>query len=174
MKRLIAILALIAIAAWWFWPRDHQQTDAVSPAMDARKNQPTPREESDSPETTRSEIVLVPVSVESERLLDPQASARDDLEVMTVLVGEYRRLLGGNPVGDNDEITAALAGANPKHLALVSPAVTKRAAPQGQLLDRWGVPYFFHARSGTSMEIISAGPDGMLHTEDDLQGGDPE
>lgn len=173
MKRLIAILALIVIAAWWFWPRDHQQTDAVAPAMDARKNHPREPEEV-SLETPEAGLTLVPVSAESERLLDPQASARDDLEVMTVLVGEYRRLLGGNPVGDNDEITAALAGANPKHLALVSPAVTKRVAPQGQLLDRWGVPYFFHARSGTSMEIISAGPDGMLYTEDDLQGGDPE
>jgi hypothetical protein len=141
--------------------------------MDARNSQPLPREEV-SPETPDAGLTLVPVSAESERLLDPQASARDDMEVMTVLVGEYRRLLGGNPVGDNDEITAALAGANPKRLALVSPAVTKRVAPQGQLLDRWGVPYFFHARSGTSMEIISAGPDGMLHTADDLHGGDPE
>lgn len=173
MKRLIAILALVLIAAWWFWPREHQTTDAVSPAMDARNSQPLPREEV-SPETPDAGLTLVPVSAESERLLDPQASARDDMEVMTVLVGEYRRLLGGNPVGDNDEITAALAGANPKRLALVSPAVTKRVAPQGQLLDRWGVPYFFHARSGTSMEIISAGPDGMLHTADDLHGGDPE
>jgi len=173
LKRLIAILALIVIAAWWFWPRESRDTDAVSPAMDAQKNQPREREEV-STETPDPGLTLVAVSEESERLLDPQASARDDMEVLTVLVGEYRRLLGANPVGDNDEITAALAGANPKHLALVSPAVTKRVAPQGQLLDRWGVPYFFHARSGTSMEIISAGPDGMLHTEDDLQGGDPE
>jgi hypothetical protein len=173
LKRLIAILALVLIAAWWFWPRENEPTDAVSPAMDARKNHPREREEV-SPETPDAGLTLVPASAESERLLDPQASARDDVEVMTVLVGEYRRLLGGNPVGDNDEITAALAGKNPKRLALVSPAVTKRVAPQGQLLDRWGMPYFFHARSGTSMEIISAGPDGMLHTADDLQGGDPE
>jgi hypothetical protein len=172
LKRLIAILALVLIAAWSFWPRENEPTDAVSPAMDARNNQPLQREEL-SPETPDAGLTLVPVSAESERLLDPQASARDDMEVMTV-VGEYRRLLGGNPVGDNDEITAALAGANPKRLALVSPAVTKRVAPQGQLLDRWGMPYFFHARSGTSMEIISAGPDGMLHTADDLHGGDPE
>lgn len=174
MKRLVAILALIVIAAWWFWPRESRDTDAVSPAMDAQKYQPTLSQESASPETPRSELVLVPVSAESERLLDPQATARDDLEMLTVLVGEFRRLLGENPVGDNDEITAALAGANPKHLALVSPSVTKRVAPQGQLLDRWGHPYFFHARSGSSMQIISAGPDGMLRTKDDLQGGDPE
>lgn len=173
MKRLIAILALILIAAWWFWPRENEPTDAVFPAMDARNNQPLQRDEL-SPETPDTGLTLVPISAESERLLDSQASARDDMEVMTVLVGEYRRLLGGNPVGDNDEITAALAGKNAKQLALLPSKVLERVAPQGQLLDRWGMPYFFHARSGTSMEIISAGPDGMLHTADDLHGGDPE
>ena len=37
----------------------------------------------------------------------------------------------------------------------------------GELLDRYGTPYFFHAESGTRMTITSAGPDKKIHTPDD-------
>jgi hypothetical protein len=173
LKRIIAILALVIVATYWFWPRAPQLKDLASAQMDTRESAST-RREGVSSETSVAVPVLAAVSAESERLLNPQASASDDLEVMTVLVAEYRRLLGGNPVGDNDEITAALAGNNRSHIAMLTTQVFARVAPQGQWLDRWGMPYFFHARSGTSMGIISSGPDGILHTADDLHGGDPE
>lgn len=74
----------------------------------------------------------------------------------------------GNPVGDNDEITAALAGDNPLHFAFIAPnhpAIDAR----GQLCDRWGTPFRFHQLSGTEMEIRSAGPDRRFGTADDVE-----
>jgi hypothetical protein len=43
--------------------------------------------------------------------------------------------------------------------------------PQGQLVDRWGTPLFFHALGGGRYEIRSAGPDKKLWTSDDLERG---
>ncbi|MBS0660075.1 MAG: hypothetical protein JSR82_17690 [Verrucomicrobia bacterium] len=64
-------------------------------------------------------------------------------------------------------ITRDLLGANPKNTRFVDPAsVTVNA--RGEMLDAFGHPYFFHAISGTRMEIRSAGPDGRLFTEDDI------
>jgi len=39
---------------------------------------------------------------------------------------------------------------------------------QGEMIDPWGTPYFFHQISGTQMEIHSAGPDHVMWTSDDL------
>ncbi|MEO6244503.1 MAG: hypothetical protein ABIQ12_03625 [Opitutaceae bacterium] len=74
----------------------------------------------------------------------------------------------GNPVGENGEITAALSGANPLRFAFLPrghPAVN----PRGELCDRWGTPFRFHALSGQQMEIRSAGPDRTFGTPDDAQ-----
>jgi hypothetical protein len=38
----------------------------------------------------------------------------------------------------------------------------------GELMDRWGTPIFFHALSKDQMEIRSAGPDRVMWTADDV------
>jgi hypothetical protein len=43
-----------------------------------------------------------------------------------------------------------------------------RTVRGGQLVDRWGTPYWFHPNSGNQMEIRSAGPDKNLFTLDDV------
>jgi hypothetical protein len=72
----------------------------------------------------------------------------------------------GNPVGDNAAITAALAGKNPLNFQFI-----RRDHPSinasGELCDRWSTPFFFHALSGTRLEIRSAGPDRQMYTADD-------
>ena len=40
----------------------------------------------------------------------------------------------------------------------------------GELVDRWGTPYFFHQLSKNNMEIRSAGPDRVMWTGDDVIG----
>lgn len=82
-------------------------------------------------------------------------------------VRDYRAAFGANPVGLNKEIARALLGDNPRGARFLDPA-TARLNAQGELLDDWGHPYFFHALSGTVMEIRSAGPDGRVFTPDDL------
>jgi hypothetical protein len=43
-----------------------------------------------------------------------------------------------------------------------------RVNGQGQLIDNWGTPFFFHSLSRNEMEIRSAGPDRRMWTTDDL------
>ena len=44
------------------------------------------------------------------------------------------------------------------------PAINRR----GELCDRWGTPFFFHAESAKQMSIRSAGPDKKMWTDDDV------
>jgi hypothetical protein len=91
------------------------------------------------------------------------------VEILETLIGDFARALGGNPIGENEEIVAALQGENAKSLRFF-PAQHPALAPDGKLLDRWGTPWVFHALSGRHMEILSAGPDRQTGTQDDLHG----
>lgn len=86
-----------------------------------------------------------------------------------MVLTDYRRALGENPVGENEEITLCLLGGNAKHLRFLQ--VGHRAIDSsGRLCDRWGTPFFFHALSSRQMLIRSAGPDREHDTDDDLSG----
>ena len=81
---------------------------------------------------------------------------------------QYASVFGGNPVGTNPEITLALMGENPKHINFLSRADGNRVNSNGELVDLWGTPYFFHQLSAKVMEIRSAGADRKMWTDDDL------
>lgn len=83
------------------------------------------------------------------------------------MVGSYHTLYGQNPVGTNAEIMKALMGANPRG-AILGPPPGQSLNANGELIDPWGTPYFFHQLSGDDMQIISAGPDKTMGTPDDL------
>lgn len=102
--------------------------------------------------------------------LTPVPAARTpETEVARVrlILRDYRAAFGSNPTGSNPEITRALLGANPTKTRFVDPS-SVTVNERGELLDVFGHPYFFHALSGTRMEIRSAGQDGRLFTEDDI------
>lgn len=90
-----------------------------------------------------------------------------DLELVDEFLDLYRRVFQqGNPIGLNEDITAVLTGRNARNGILFppgSPLIVK-----GQLVDRWGTPYWFHPNSSYQMEIRSAGPDKNLFTQDDV------
>jgi hypothetical protein len=90
------------------------------------------------------------------------------VEYMRTVFHSYQSMFGGNPVGNNQEITKALDGENPKQTHFISQENGMRINHQGELIDPWGTPYFFHQLSGTEMEIHSAGPDKVMWTTDDL------
>ena len=90
------------------------------------------------------------------------------LENMARAVRQYGTMFGGNPVGTNPEITSQLSGSNPKHINFINAEQGMRVNENGELVDPWGTPYFFHQISGTDMEIHSAGPDRVMWTADDL------
>ena len=119
------------------------------------------------PEPFPKEITLLPIAEESLKLNRADTSPQDDLELLEVLLEGYRRALKENPSGENAEIVAALMGRNPRGVAVL-PTNHPALGADGQLLDRWGTPYFFHSVNSQTKEIISAGPDKKLWTPDDI------
>lgn len=98
---------------------------------------------------------------------NPDITPDQKLEALRHTFRTYASRHKGNPVGDNAEITAALAGKNPGTANYLADA-PHGLNDKGQLCDGWGTPYFFHQLSGTEMEIRSAGPDQKMFTPDDL------
>ena len=74
---------------------------------------------------------------------------------------------------DNATFVNALTGRNPSRLAFL-PRSHAAIDAQGQLLDRWGKPFFFHLLGRDALEIRSAGPDRELYTADDLVKASPK
>jgi hypothetical protein len=90
------------------------------------------------------------------------------LENVRRAIRQYGDMFGGNPVGNNAEITAALVGDNPRHINFIQAEAGMRLNENGEMVDPWGTPYFFHQLSGHDMEIRSAGKDRKMWTFDDL------
>ena len=101
---------------------------------------------------------------------DTNLPPQNDLTLMSRLMDTTLLLLKGaanQPLAANEDWAALFRGQNaarerflPDHHAALN--------SQGQLVDRWGTPLFFHALGGGRYEVRSAGPDGRLWTDDDL------
>lgn len=102
----------------------------------------------------------------ADELNSEENSIDEDLKIVDSVFERYREEFGENPVGLNEEMVARLTGANPKQIAFL-PADHPSINNEGQLTDRWGTPFHFHQISGTFLEIISAGPDRQVWTDDD-------
>jgi hypothetical protein len=100
----------------------------------------------------------------------PSGSPQRDAQILNAVFEAWQTNFPGrgNPVGENDEITAELAGNNPLHFAFISPR-HPAIDGSGRLCDRWHTPYRFHQLSGTQMEIWSAGADRRFGTADDVR-----
>lgn len=133
---------------------DIKKTSALPPANPASEPPVAP---DNPPPPPKSE--LPPATLEN---------VRQAIEDLDIVIRDFRNALGGNPVGDNAEITRALRGENLRQLKLKLPGNSPLNA-SGELCDIWGTPYFFHQLSGKQMEIRSAGPDRKMWTPDDIR-----
>jgi hypothetical protein len=115
------------------------------------------------PQSATAAIGATPAPLEFTNL--PPDAVMDQLRTT---FRSYQSMFGGNPVGTNPEITAALNGGNSKQVQFIHEDYGMRINSRGELIDPWGTPYFFHQLSATEMEIHSAGPDRVLWTLDDL------
>ncbi len=97
------------------------------------------------------------------------ADTEIEFDKISLMFRDYRTLTGENPVGTNSEIMKSIMGGNPKG-SMLGPPEGIRVNERGELIDRWGSPYFFHQLTRDLMEVRSAGPDGKLWTDDDLLG----
>jgi len=96
-----------------------------------------------------------------------QGPEQQEAEEIALNIRDFAQRFRGNPTGTNAEIVKALTGENEAN-ATYLPSKLRRLNDQGELLDAWGTPYFFHANSATEMEVRSAGPDKKLYTHDDV------
>ena len=164
MKRLLPVLLVLLLGLWYIWPTpdekflaDRETSDSLAPKSRI-ENSPS-----------KIPALAAERSTLADTLNSPATDIRADLRLVSAIIDTFRSNFPqlGNPVGNNPEITAALTGKNKLQFAFIPPnhPAINRA---GELCDRWGTPFYFHAESGTHMAIRSAGPDKKLHTEDDV------
>ncbi len=97
-------------------------------------------------------------------------SAEQDLTDLSHAFDTFSLLLKGSdplPLGANEDIGNALRGRNRTHLRFL-PDDAPCFNAQGQIVDRWQTPMFFHAIDHARLDIRSAGPDKKMWTGDDI------
>jgi hypothetical protein len=172
--KLGAAMALLALVVF-FWRQGGRFEGETAPAP-SNLNEET-KVSTDSPPASllpdasmsgsTSVVEIDPANQElANRLSNPESAPEEDLEIVQSFLQIYSKAQGGNPTGDNSDITSAMTGTN-GHRGRVFPR-NHPSIREGQMVDRWGTPYWFHPNSGHSMEIRSAGPDRQLFTQDDL------
>jgi hypothetical protein len=190
MKRWVLLLTGIAIgivAALLFLKDQTSQPIATSPKNDAQQNAAVAKalanQNSNTVEIIKSNFARVQsqsanlgpaVAITTPPAGSPSALQFTNLDPEIVMqnmsraIHQYGEMFGGNPVGNNQEITSQLSGKNPRHINLVTEEAGMRVNGNGELMDPWGTPYFFHQISGSDTEIRSAGPDKIMWTADDV------
>jgi hypothetical protein len=191
MRRVLPLLvfALALGAAWWLWPDPAPRSEradflvarsaagerlpgaavgAAAKDSPARNDSLRKGDAATSPAPRFSALWWEENFPIAAPLNAPASTIRRDLSTLSELFDAWRTNFPrqGNPVGENAEITAALAGDNPLGFALL-PKDHPAISAQGELCDRWGTPFRFHQLSGERMEIRSAGPDRQFATADD-------
>jgi hypothetical protein len=193
---LIAVIALVVIGNWIVTrpnipsraPSEAPESEPAEPsasvttpapvepppASNSEPAAPKPRTEASRAASRRDfENPLVssypPSTPPPRRALDSEPEIAADFDKVSLMIRDYRTLAGENPVGTNAEIMQAVMGGNPKG-AQLGPPEGQTLNGNGELIDRWGTPYFFHQLSKDLMEIHSAGPDRRMGNEDDLIG----
>ncbi len=178
-RPLIAALAAVLLLAggllplWVFEGREDDSAEgrAGRPrSMAEPAETPTGGARAEALTRLAAEIPAEQVSPIASELNAPRGTIQRDLEIVAAVLEAWRTNFPreGNPVGENHEITQALAGDNSLQFAFLSPrhpAINDR----GELCDRWGTPFRFHQLSGSVMELISAGPDRRFATDDDVR-----
>jgi hypothetical protein len=166
---LIVAAALIVAGMYWGGARP---PGAQSQPQAPRPPSPPPATGSPAPSASASSAPIIsPNGEEASHVADllnsPATDIHSDLRIVNELFDQYRSAVHGpNPVGENAAIVAVLTGKNALDYYFLPPRHPAINAA-GQLVDRWGTPFFFHQLSSDQMQIRSAGPDRKMYTGDD-------
>lgn len=104
-----------------------------------------------------------------ERLLAEDGSPTEDRAALQEIVTNFLQSIPTGsrpPLGPNEEFARAFSDPEPMGEAAIPP--THPAIRDGEIIDRWGTPWFFHQESSGSVNVRSAGPDRRLFTPDDI------
>lgn len=173
MRKFFVIGAVLLLVVGLIWWRSNPPASAevketplpASPTSSDKSAQPQTIFASDSsgesaPSDAATEMTL------QRPVIHHDTNAQQQVDQLSFVLRDYRLALSQNPIGTNAEITAALLGNNRKQVRFDIPAGS--SIKNNELCDPWGVAYFFHQLSNSSMEIRSAGPDQTMWTNDDL------
>lgn len=148
-------------------PVSTPDTSAVAPAPASAVPLQAPASATPPRAASPPASVEAPPQQISRQPYQPPNPLREEAEAIALNLRSFGQRFGGNPVGTNAEIVKTLNGGNPQGVRYL-PQESLRLNDQGELLDSFGTPYFFHQLSSTEMEIRSAGPDKTLWTQDDI------
>lgn len=172
---IIGIVFVLLVAGLFFLRRPGGPLESSPPPSPVEKSsaavdpQPSPvpsRIAMKPPEI--GELAEVPPNPMAAAIGSDNLTPEKEIELVLELFQIYRREFGAFPAGEgNAQFMNALRGANPGKLP-VFPPQHPRLDPKGNLVDRWGQPYIFHAVSRDRLEIRSKGPDQEIFTTDDL------
>lgn len=159
MRRLLVVV-LIALGGLgiWFGFRSGNVVKDVPPPPAGNEDKP-----GQSPFSREA-------AAPADELNAPDGTPQRDLAALRGLITQFTTSLRPQhrpPLGDNADITAALTGGNRLHVVFL-PKGHPALGAQGRLVDRWGTPYWFHARGDGAFDVRSAGPDKSLFTADDV------
>lgn len=102
------------------------------------------------------------------------SSPQQDLELIWQIFETFDTTIkpqGKIPLGSNREIAQVLLGANLRQIRFVKPKASV-FNEQGEIIDRWKMPLFFHFIEGNDLGLRSAGPDRRMWTKDDVTFGE--
>ncbi|HVV71624.1 MAG TPA: hypothetical protein VHI52_09025 [Verrucomicrobiae bacterium] len=190
MRRWVPLVALVAVGVAFYsiWRSTGQPSSVRNPANAVSQStiahspaarttnagpvsRPALRPDVDGspglPVPVTNSTAALPAKVESLPQDLAGVAPETALQNMRSTIRQYGSMFSGNPVGTNQEITQELKGENPRHINFLTED-GNRVNSNGELVDTWGTPYFFHQISGHEMEIRSAGPDHIMYTGDDL------
>lgn len=112
----------------------------------------------------------LPSSAILEQYGSPNSRPQDDLSALAHVFSNLTLLIKSDQpfrMGANEEFAAALRGVNQTKLRFVEDG-SRIFNAQGQIVDRWDTPVYFHALAHDRIDIRSAGPDRQMWTADDL------
>jgi hypothetical protein len=191
LKRIrLIVFGLIALAIMGAWLAKRQPigisqfapaTDsAVQPVTSVPASVPDvsqemlPSPDELAPTTPQSSEINVSEGRISNSLLTPARAAANgnpdvaaNMAKIALMFRNFRTIEGENPIGTNAEIMKSIMGENSRG-ARLGPPEGMTVNGNGELVDPWGTPFFFHALTKDVMEIRSAGPDKRMWNEDDL------
>jgi hypothetical protein len=169
MKRaaVLPVLAVMLGLGLWLVLRSHDKSSHADSATETKTTATTLV--SVAPSAPPSQPSLLGVTILRD-YANTNLPPENDLTLMSRLMDNSLLLLksaANRPLSANEDWASLLRGQNaarerflPDHHAALN--------SQGQLIDRWGAPLFFHALGGGRFELRSAGPDQKLWTDDDI------
>ena len=186
MRRAALLIIVLALAVYLWWLDKRESTPSpippkpvptatlFSPAstpIPAVVSTPVVNTNSALPSLrapTTNEVSSLPPHPEARLFGSGSIPAEQEPAMVLTFMDRYREIAGSYPTGEgNAQFMNALRGNNPQRRQ-VFPIQHSRLNAQGELLDAWGTPFFFHSISRSYLQVRSAGPDRELYTDDDV------